>query len=60
MKKAIKDITTEELIKQLAEEQKKVHGFGFSRTLARAKNVKECRGSKKLIASLKTELAKRA
>ena len=60
MKKAIKDITTEELVKMLADEQKKVHGFEFSRSLARVKNVKECRGSKKLIASYKTELAKRA
>lgn len=58
--KGIKDMTTEALVKQLTDEQKKVHSFDFSKTLARAKNVKERRGSKKLIASIKTELAKRA
>ena len=58
--KKTKDLTTEEIVKQLADEQKKVHGFDFSKNLVRAKNVKERRSSRKLIASLKTELAKRA
>ena len=34
--KKTKDLTTEEIVKQLADEQKKVHGFDFSKNFSLA------------------------
>ncbi len=58
--KNIKDMTTEDIVKKLKEEQEKVRAFGFSIGGTRVKNVKEGRDAKKLIAQLLTELKARA